>query len=46
MKMKIKSLLAKPFANYIYRQVKKEMVTAVSDQQAIFNNLIKTAALT
>jgi hypothetical protein len=44
--MKIKSLLAKPFANYIYKQVKKGMETAVQDQQSIFNQLIKTAAKT
>jgi hypothetical protein len=44
--MKIKSFLAKPFANYIYKQVKKGMETAVQDQQAIFNQLIKTAAKT
>jgi hypothetical protein len=31
--MKIKSFLAKPFANYIYRQIKKDMAAAVSDQQ-------------
>jgi hypothetical protein len=46
MKMKIKSFLAKPFANYIYRQVKKEMASAVADQQNIFNQLIKTAGKT
>jgi phenylacetate-coenzyme A ligase PaaK-like adenylate-forming protein len=44
--MKIKSLLAKPFAGYVYKQIKKEMETAVEDQQTIFNNLIKTAAKT
>jgi len=44
--MKIKSFLAKPFANYIYKQVKKGMETAVHDQQTIFNQLIKTAAKT
>ncbi len=44
--MKIKSFLAKPFANYIYKQVKKGMETAVHDQQSIFNHLIKTAAKT
>jgi hypothetical protein len=44
--MKIKSFLAKPFANYIYKQVKKGMETAVQDQQTIFNQLIKTAAKT
>lgn len=44
--MKIKSFLAKPFANYIYKQVKKGMETAVNDQQAIFNHLVKEAAKT
>lgn len=44
--MKIKSFLAKPFANYVYRQIKKDMANAVSDQQAIFQQLIKTASKT
>ncbi len=44
--MKIKSFLAKPFANYIYKQVKKEMETAEADQQSVFNSLIKNAAKT
>lgn len=44
--MKIKSLLAKPFATYIYRQIKKGMTTAVADQQEIFSHLIKTAGKT
>ena len=44
--MKIKSFLAKPFANYIFKQVKKGMETAVQDQQSIFNLLIKEAAAT
>ena len=44
--MKFKSFLAKPFANYIYRQIKKGMVSAVSDQEHIFHQLIKTASKT
>lgn len=44
--MKIKSFLAKPFANYVYRQIKKDMAAAVTDQQAIFLQLIKTASKT
>ena len=44
--MKIKSFLAKPFANYIYRQIKKEMATAVDDQQGIFNHLIRIGTKT
>ena len=44
--MHIKSLLAKPFANYISKQVKKGMETAVQDQQHIFSQLIKSASKT
>ena len=44
--MKIKSFLAKPFANYIHRQIKKGMATAVADQQHIFQQLIKTGLKT
>ncbi len=40
--MNLKSLLAKPFANYIHNQIKKNRVHAVKDQQVIFNSLIKT----
>jgi hypothetical protein len=46
MKMKFKSYLAKPFAIYIYKQIKKSMLTAVADQNSIFNNLIKTGIKT
>ncbi len=41
--MKLKSLLAKPFANYIYKQIKKGMDTALADQDQIFASLIKAA---
>lgn len=44
--MKIKSILAKPFANYIYRQIKKGMLTAVADQETIFKDIIKSATNT
>ncbi len=44
--MKIKSLLAKPFANYIYKLTKKGMLSAVADQQNIFQQLIKTGLKT
>ncbi len=44
--MAIKSFLAKPFASYIHKQIKKGMETAVEDQQPIFNYLIKAAAKT
>jgi hypothetical protein len=40
--MKIKSLLAKPFASYIYKGIRKGMVSAVADQDNIFKNLLKT----
>lgn len=44
--MNLKSLLAKPFAGYIYRQVKKNMESAVEDQQSIFQHLVKAASNT
>ena len=44
--MKIKSFLAKPFAGYIYKQIRKGMETAVDDQQAIFHQLIKVGTKT
>ncbi|NOT94208.1 GH3 auxin-responsive promoter family protein [Ferruginibacter sp.] len=44
--MKIKSFLAKPFASYIHKQIKKGMENAVEDQQSIFHHLIKEAAKT
>jgi phenylacetate-coenzyme A ligase PaaK-like adenylate-forming protein len=44
--MAIKSFLAKPFASYIHKQIKKGMETAVEDQQAVFLHLIKAAAKT
>ena len=46
MKMKIKSFFAKPFALYIYKQVRKSMLTAVADQEHIFQSLIKTGLKT
>ncbi len=44
--MNLKSLLAKPFANYIYKQLKKSRETALADQEAIFNSLIKIGCKT
>ncbi len=44
--MKVKSFLAKPFASYVLRQVKKEMANAVEDQQKIFQDLLKTGSKT
>jgi hypothetical protein len=39
--LKIKSFLAKPFASYIYKGIRKGMVTAVADQDALLKTLIK-----
>ncbi len=39
--MKIKSFLAKPFASYIYKGIRKGMATAVTDQENILNQLLK-----
>lgn len=44
--MKIKSFLAKPFANYIFKQIKKSMATAVADQDNILQQLLKTGIKT
>ncbi len=44
--MKIKSILAKPFAHYIHRQIKKGMLSSVADQKSTFLNLIKSAIKT
>ncbi len=44
--MKIKSFLAKPYATYVFKQIKKSMLTAVADQENIFHSLLKTAAKT
>jgi hypothetical protein len=44
--MKIKSFLAKPFASYIYKGIRKGMATAVSDQENILKTLIKVGRTT
>src|SRR6185436_2999937 len=44
--MKIKSFLAKPFASYIYKGIRKGMTTAVADQENIFQTLVKTGKTT
>jgi hypothetical protein len=44
--MKLKSLLAKPFANYIHKQIKRSIGTAVEDQDKIFTSIIKSASKT
>src|SRR5438046_185664 len=40
--MKIKSFLAKPFASYIYKSIRKDMLSAVEDQESMLKQLIKT----
>lgn len=44
--MKIKSILAKPFAGYIYKTIQKNKLTAVSDQELIMKQLIKVGRST
>jgi hypothetical protein len=44
--MKIKSLLAKPFASLVHTKIRKGMHTALSDQDAILKNLVKTGKAT
>ena len=44
--MKIKSLLAKPFANYIYKGIRKGVGTALHDQETIFRELVKVGKTT
>lgn len=44
--MKIKSLLAKPFASHVARQTKKMAQNAVPEQEAILQSIIKSALKT
>jgi hypothetical protein len=44
--MKIKSFLAKPFASYVHKTIRKGMATAVPDQENIFKSLLKTGKIT
>ena len=44
--MKLKSLLAKPFASIRANKIRKEMQRAVEDQEAILEELIKTGRKT
>jgi hypothetical protein len=45
-RMKIKSFLARPFAAYIYKGIRKGMATAVADQDAVLKSLLKTGKTT
>jgi hypothetical protein len=44
--MKIKSFLAKPYASLVHSRVRKGMATAVADQQAILQYLVKNGGKT
>jgi GH3 auxin-responsive promoter len=44
--MKIKSFLAKPYASIVSNRIKKGMATAVADQQALMQQLIKVGGKT
>ncbi len=44
--MKFKSILAKPFASYIYNKIQKSSQSAIEDQDLILKQLIKTGRLT
>lgn len=44
--MNLKSLLARPFANYIYNKTQKSILTAIEDQDAILKALVKTGKST
>jgi hypothetical protein len=44
--MKLKSFLARPYSSIVHSRVKKGMVTAVADQQAILQYLLKNGAKT
>lgn len=44
--MKIKSFLAKPYASIIHKRIRKEMMTAVADQEQILKQLLKIGVKT
>lgn len=44
--MKFKSILAKPFAGYVSKGVKKSLQTAVEDQEKLFREMLKTGNIT
>lgn len=44
--MKIKSLLAKPYAGFVHNRIRKEMRQAVPHQEAILQSLLKNGAKT
>lgn len=44
--MKIKSFLARPFANIVQNKIQKDILSAVDDQQTILKDLLKTGKST
>ncbi len=44
--MRVKSLLAKPFAAYVYKKIQKDKLNALADQENIFRSLLKTGKIT
>ena len=44
--MKIKSFLARPFANYVQKRIRKGMATALEDQRRILKDLLRTGRAT
>jgi hypothetical protein len=44
--MKIKSFLAKPFASYIYRSIRKDINSALEDQENCLKSLLKAGSKT
>ncbi|MBL0135048.1 MAG: GH3 auxin-responsive promoter family protein [Chitinophagaceae bacterium] len=44
--MKINSFLARPFAGYIYKGIRKDIQYALADQEKIFASLLKTGRIT
>ncbi|HVT84332.1 MAG TPA: GH3 auxin-responsive promoter family protein [Chitinophagaceae bacterium] len=44
--MKIKSFLARPFASYIYKGIRKSIGSAVADQETTLRSLLKTGRMT
>ena len=44
--MKIKSFLAKPFASYIYRSIRKDIGSALEDQENCLKTLLKAGSKT
>jgi len=44
--MKLKSFLAKPFASYVHKQIRRSSLTALQDQDSILKDLLKAGKAT